>query len=82
MARRFLGFYVTGNDNGVRKTNYGTPTLYLDGNKSVADLSVITAEDVAGVEFYTIASAPVQYRQSSTRLSPNNCGVLLIWLKR
>jgi hypothetical protein len=77
MARRFPGFRVLGNDNGVGKDNCGVPDLYVDGNKSVADLSIVTAEDVAGVEFYTRASAPVQYRLSTTR-----CGVLLIWLKR
>lgn len=33
--------------------------------------------DIAAVEFYTAASAPVQYRDGKS-----GCGVLLLWSKR
>ncbi len=71
MASRFPGFYVLGYDKSVAKTNCGLLDIYIDGTKTsrlspdVTDLSLLTGEDVAGVEFYTQASPPVQYRLST-----------------
>lgn len=58
----------------------GLPDVYLNGVRTtpdVIDLRLYDGIDVAGVEYYRTASAPVQYR----RLSISPCGVLLIWTR-
>jgi hypothetical protein len=58
----------------------GLPDVYLNGFRwpsDVTDLRLYVGIDVAGVEYYRSASAPVQYRPLHT--SP--CGVLLIWTR-
>lgn len=78
------GFRAADMDRTVMRFNCGTPDLYINGFRSggtrgpdPTDLRTVVGADVAGVEYYTSASAPVQYR----RLSASRCGVLLIWLK-
>ena len=47
---------------------------YLDGLKLNSDIELIRTQDLYGVEYYTGASVPVQYR-----ISEAACGVLLAW---
>jgi len=64
-----LDIYV----DGVRITQ----AAYAFGKKfDDTDLRAIAGGDVAGVEYYTDLSAPVQYRHQTMA-----CGVLLIWLR-
>jgi hypothetical protein len=51
--------------------------IYLDGAQFRDDLDSIRIADLAGVEFYTMSSAPGEYRRLS-----KNCGVLLLWSKK
>ena len=48
--------------------------VYLDGLKLNSDIELIRTQDLYGVEYYTGASVPVQYRISGAA-----CGVLLAW---
>lgn len=48
--------------------------VYLDGLKLNSDIELIRTQDLYGVEYYTGASVPVQYR-----ISGAGCGVLLAW---
>lgn len=77
---------------GLGPPRDGEPDVYIDGmrynrarslsgdnrlpNPSALDLCSIDGIDVAGVEYYTAASAPARYRQPGMI-----CGVILIWLK-
>lgn len=69
--RDCLGFdvYVDG-------TRVSNSTYSLHPAPDETDLRFITGADVAGVEYYTDVSAPVQYRHQTMA-----CGVLLIWLR-
>ncbi|MGH7619920.1 MAG: carboxypeptidase regulatory-like domain-containing protein [Gemmatimonadaceae bacterium] len=63
----------------------GSPDIYINGARTqfsarggdVTDLRLYDGRDIAGVEYYDAASAPVQFR----RLSLSSCGVLLIWTR-
>ncbi len=50
--------------------------VYLDGMLYLDDIDSILPDEVAGVEFYTMGSAPPQYRRGT-----GSCQVVLIWLK-
>jgi hypothetical protein len=82
MARHFPGLYSIGFDQGIGRMRGGLlcrPDVYIDGFRysgDALDLRVIDGMDVAGVEYYTEISAPVQYRHLGMA-----CGVILIWLK-
>jgi len=51
--------------------------IYLDGSQYNDDLEAIRPSELAGVEYYTIETAPGQYRRLT-----DNCGVLLLWSKK
>ena len=82
MARHLPGLYSLGFDRGVGRMHGGSlcrPDVYIDGFRysgDALDLRFIDGMDVAGVEYYTETSAPVQYRHLGM-----TCGVILIWLK-
>lgn len=82
MARHFPGLFSSGFDQRIGRLHGGLPCwpeVYLDGVRysgDALDLRFIDGMDVAGVEYYTEMSAPVQYRHLGMA-----CGVILIWLK-
>jgi len=51
--------------------------IYLDGSQYRDDLDAIRPGDLAGIEYYTMSSAPGEYRRLS-----DSCGVLLLWSKK
>ena len=51
--------------------------IYLNGSQYHDDLESIRTTDIAGVEYYAIASAPGEYRRPT-----DSCGVLLLWTKQ
>lgn len=51
--------------------------MYLDGSRYMDDLESIHPTELAGVEYYSIESAPPEYRRPT-----DNCGVLLLWSRR
>jgi hypothetical protein len=51
--------------------------IYLDGSRLSGDLDAIRPGNLAGVEYYSMDSAPGQYRRPSA-----SCGVLLLWSKK
>lgn len=51
--------------------------VYLNGLRTVGDLSSFKARDVDAVEFYTASTAPGEYRRAGTF-----CPVLLLWVIR
>jgi hypothetical protein len=53
-----------------------TVDVFIDGFRSFDDLRGLYPSDVAGIEFYSIESAPVQYR-----LNTGSCAVLILWTK-
>ena len=60
--------------------------MYLDGIAMGQDLfETLDPRDLAGVEFYPIASAPAQYRFAAPPVHDSNglaaCVVLLVWTK-
>src|SRR5512146_1043821 len=82
MARHLPGLYSLGFDQGIGRIHMGSRCrleVYIDGVRhsgDALDLRFIDGVDVAGVEYYTATSAPVQYRHLGM-----TCGVILIWLK-
>ena len=50
--------------------------VYLDGMRYLDDIDAIRPYEVAGVEFYTMETAPPQYRRGT-----GSCQVVLIWSK-
>ena len=50
--------------------------IYLDGFIYYDDIDAISPTEIAGIEFYTMGSAPAQYRRGT-----GSCQVLLIWSK-
>jgi hypothetical protein len=50
--------------------------VYLDGVKVNSDIELVRTSELYGVEYYTGASMPVQYR-----ISGSACGVLLAWTR-
>lgn len=82
MARHFPGLFSSGFDQRIGRLHGGLPCwpeVYIDGFRysgDALDLRFIDGMDVAGVEYYTETSAPVQYRHLGMA-----CGVILIWLK-
>ena len=50
--------------------------VYIDGAFSHGDLNALFPQELAGVEYYSMESAPVQYRRAT-----GSCGVLLLWTK-
>jgi Carboxypeptidase regulatory-like domain len=51
--------------------------VYLDGSQFLEDLDALHPNELAGVEYYTIETAPGEYRKLT-----DNCGVLLLWSKK
>ena len=53
-----------------------TPDLLLDGQRlGVVGVDVLRPEEIAGIEVYLGAAAPMRYRTST-------CGVILLWSMR
>jgi hypothetical protein len=85
LARRFPGIHSVGDGRTVARYNCGKVDVYIDGFPTspavkapdATDLRFIFGDNVAAVEYYTAASAPVQYRPKHSL----GCGVLLIWLR-
>lgn len=85
LARRFPGIYSVGDGRTVARFNCGKVDVYIDGFPTspavkapdATDLRFIFGDNVTAVEYYTAASAPVQYRPKHSL----GCGVLLIWLR-
>jgi hypothetical protein len=50
--------------------------VYIDGFFSHTNLNGLYPDELGGVEYYSMESAPVQYRRST-----GSCGVLLAWTK-
>jgi hypothetical protein len=48
--------------------------VYIDGFFSYIDLNSLFPQDLAGVEYYSMESAPAAYRRAT-----GSCGVLLLW---
>jgi hypothetical protein len=67
-----LDIYV----DGVRVGGITSRPLGARPLPSLTDLRFTQGQDVAGVEYYDLASAPPQYRRPETK-----CGVVLIWLR-
>ena len=51
--------------------------IYVNGLRTVDVLDLLRPRDLAGVEYYEAASAPVKYRKAFS-----SCPILLLWLKR
>ncbi len=51
--------------------------VYLDGSQFLEDLDALHPNELAGVEYYPVESAPGAYRKLT-----DNCGVLLLWSKK
>ena len=52
--------------------------MYLDGMRlSEDDFGLIKTQHLAGIEYYTGATVPAQYRIAGAA-----CGVMLVWTKR
>jgi carboxypeptidase family protein len=89
MARRFPSLRAIDNDRTVATLQCGALSIYVDGLRvsgsfsglggyhDATDLRALAGDDVAGVEYYTAASAPVEFRRLSM-----GCGVILIWTRR
>jgi hypothetical protein len=91
VSRRFAGLRAIWNPSRTEVmllSSHGSTTLdttrpcrvevYVDGqvHKGDEDLTLIRADEVAGVEYYSIAP-PVQYYSAGF-----SCGALLIWLRK
>lgn len=50
--------------------------VYLDGFLYLDDIDAFNPREIAGIEFYTMGSAPAQYRRGT-----GSCQVMLIWSK-
>jgi hypothetical protein len=51
--------------------------IYLDNSRYTDDLDALHPTDLAGVEYYSIESAPGEFRRPT-----DNCGVLVLWSKK
>ena len=51
--------------------------VYMDGSPFLDDLEAIRPNELAGVEYYTMETAPGEYRRPT-----DNCGVLVLWSKK
>jgi hypothetical protein len=54
--------------------------VYVEGKRYDGDLDDFGPSDLAGIEFYSMGSAPVEYRRPSPSKRPA-CQVLLLWLR-
>ena len=63
--------------NGASADVHCGVDIYLDGSAYVDDLEALRPSELAGVEYYTIESAPGEYRRLT-----DNCGVVLLWSKK
>jgi len=54
--------------------------VYVEGARFTGDLEDFRPSDIAGIEFYSIGSAPPEYRRPSSSQMVA-CQVLLIWLR-
>jgi hypothetical protein len=54
--------------------------VYVEGARFYGDVQEFGPSDLAGIEFYSMASAPVEYRRQSSANRPA-CQVLLLWLR-
>jgi carboxypeptidase family protein len=63
--------------NGAGADTHCGVDIYLDSSPYTDDLDAIHPSDLAGVEYYSIESAPAEYRRLT-----DNCGVLILWSKK
>jgi len=54
--------------------------VYVEGARFYGDIDEFGPSDLAGIEFYSMGSAPVEYRRQSSAAHPA-CQVLLLWLR-
>ena len=59
-----------------RGAQFCSVDVYLDGMLYLEDIDALHPSEVAGVEFYSMESAPPQYRRGT-----GSCQVVLIWSK-
>jgi hypothetical protein len=68
--------YLMSTQGDVNPRDGGCVTkVFLDGLRRDPDLSDIRPENLAGVEFYSVANIPAEYRSGAP------CGVLLLWTR-
>lgn len=63
--------------NGASADVHCGVDIYMDGSPYLDDLDAIRPSELAGVEYYTIESAPGEYRRLT-----DNCGVVILWSKK
>jgi hypothetical protein len=66
--------------SGKARNPMCTVAVYVEGQPYYEDIDNFAPSDLAGIEFYSIGSAPVQYRRPSPEKEPA-CQVLLLWLR-
>lgn len=91
METHLPGLNSVGFDRTVTRFDCGRVDVYVDGVAygptrplgrgrgagDETDLRSLWGENVAGVEYYSAAGAPVQYRKTGA----SRCGLVLIWLR-
>lgn len=66
--------------SGKAQSDICTVDVYVEGQPYYEDIENFAPSDLAGIEFYSNGSAPVQYRRPSSGKEPA-CQVLLLWLR-
>lgn len=78
LSAHLLGFAETQADQPAHRPGSRCGVdIYLNGLLAPGALDQLHASDLAGIEFYQAANAPVQYRRIDSA-----CPVLLLWLKQ
>jgi hypothetical protein len=62
------------------KNEICTVDVYVEGQPYYENIDSFAPSDLAGIEFYSMGSAPVQYRRPSSG-EETACQVLLLWLR-
>lgn len=58
------------------------PQVFVNGLRTEGfDLQSISAGDIIGFEYYTVASTPMRFRSTGTAEGGSQCGTALFWMK-
>lgn len=72
---------IRGNNCPVQVVLNGL-SLFNGGEKQpMFDINSLQTSDVIGVEYYTVASTPAQFRMTGGKSGGSQCGTVVIWTK-
>jgi hypothetical protein len=83
-APRMRGLFASQGHPELNPEMWCYPKLYVNGVQGIdfVDLDGFARiESIIGIEIYTTANAPIQYKDGMNSYTEGGCGVILIWTK-